>query len=437
MTPHPTSHHWTKPVEFRHDNPGPHKNLHTALSRCVTMLSLSMKRVIPYFAIIASVSLVFWPSQLPADELKFAVKGGDSLNNPAAEESFDAEEFVALRFLSKNKGTAFDELPSIEKISFTKAKDYLLSTWFGDSEKNAFETKREVEQLDAALNDANGPCAEANKVDYVKIDVTEHVSKDYDFTKSAFPFTPEAGGRGNSKLSLFDGNEILAIELFAIGHLPISPDKGEKWLTGRGKVFATCKVGKEFNLRQFGIMQAIEVRCEKIVFESKEGDVLTEFNAPAPFEEADPKAPLSKVVPDPASPKVDPVGEWTTKEHNPQFSLCLWESGDARGEFESKGLAIHLEGNWYVIKDGKWKGYVIFSSKVDYWAVDQKDVTPKAENSEFLLSLEGNKLIYIKGGMLTDKNGGKFYPSGLQANDDPILIKQNSPRPVRREPGNH
>ncbi len=115
------------------------QTLHSALSRCATTLSLSMKTVIPYFAIIASVSLVAWPSQLPAEELKFAVKGGDSLNNPAAEESFDAEEFVALRFLSKTKGTSFEDLPSIEKISFTKAKDYLLSTWFGNSETNAFK----------------------------------------------------------------------------------------------------------------------------------------------------------------------------------------------------------------------------------------------------------------------------------------------------------
>lgn len=141
-------------------------------------------------------------------------------------------------------------------------------------------------------------------------------------------------------------------------------------------------------------------------------------------------------TPDVALAEIDPVGEWTTRGRDPEFSLCLWESGEARGEFDSKGLAIHLEGNWHVIKDGKWKGYVIFSCKVDHWAVEQKDVTPKAENSEFLLSLEGNRLIYIKGGVLTDKNGGKFYPSGVKANDDPILHKQNSRRPIRQEPGN-
>ena len=180
------------------------------------------------------------------------------------------------------------------------------------------------------------------------------------------------------------------------------------------------------NKEQHVLKQTLEIDGETFSLKIASAD-------PGKIHPPEAKSPAS----DEAAVKIDPVGEWTTKEHNPQFSLCLWESGDARGEFESKGLAIHLEGNWHLIKDGKWKGYVIFSSKVDYWAVDQKDVTPKAENSEFLLSLEGNKLIYIKGGMLTDKNGGKFYPSGVQANDDPILIKQNSPRPVRREPGNH
>ena len=139
---------------------------------------------------------------------------------------------------------------------------------------------------------------------------------------------------------------------------------------------------------------------------------------------------------DQAATKNDPVGEWTTKEHSPEFSLCLWESGEARGEFGSKGFAIYLEGVWHVIKDGRWEGYVIFSGKVDHWGIDENDVTPKAENFEFLLGVEGKKLSYVKGGVLTDKNGGKFYPSGVEANHDPILYKQNSPRPIRQEPGN-
>lgn len=430
-----TPHHLTSLTAFKELELATLLDPHATFSAWPSTASVIMKAVMPYFVIVAAMSFAFWPTLSTADEPKFTFKGEGSLNDPTDEESFDAEEFVALKFLSKTKAIEVDDLLDVERHSRKLASDYLISKWFGQSE-NVFEEKRAVAKLDTALNDENGPGAAAEKIEYIKINVTEHVSQDYDFAKSAFPFTPDAGGRGNSKEGLFDGNMIFAIELFPLSHLPIGVEKGEKWLTGDGKVFAVCKLGKEFNLRQHGIMQAIKVRCEKIVFESKDGEVLTQFGAPAPFGEVVPEEPLSEVVPDTASSNVDPVGQWTTKARSPEFSLCLWESGDARGEFDGKDLAIYLDGKWHVIKEGKWKGYVIFSGRVEYWGIGRKAVTPKDEKFEFLLSLADNELNYIKGGLLTDKNGGKFYPSGIQANDDPILHKQNSSRPIRREPGN-
>ena len=133
----------------------------------------------------------------------------------------------------------------------------------------------------------------------------------------------------------------------------------------------------------------------------------------------------------------DPVGEWVTPEgHSPKFSLCLWKSGDARGEFESKDLSIYLDGSWKLIPDGRWKGYVTFSGMVEYWAVGGNDVTPKAEKFEFLLGPEPDRLIHVKSSFLTNKNGNKWFPSGERSDNDPNLIRQNNNRPDFREPGN-
>ena len=131
----------------------------------------------------------------------------------------------------------------------------------------------------------------------------------------------------------------------------------------------------------------------------------------------------------------DPVEKWITpKGHTPEFSLCLWKSGDARGEFKSKDLSIRLDGSWKLIPDGRWKGYVIFSGRVESWSVGGNDVIPKAEKFDFLLDPEPDRLIHVKSSFLTDKNGTKWFPSGETSTNDPNLVRQNNNRPDSRTP---
>ena len=136
------------------------------------------------------------------------------------------------------------------------------------------------------------------------------------------------------------------------------------------------------------------------------------------------------------SVKLDPVGEWTTKGRSPKFYLCFWESGEAGGEFEDDGNSIYLDGRWQRVEEGRWMGYVTFSGRVDHWGVDSDNMTPKDEKFEFMFELTKSSLTYVRGGILKNRNGGEFHPSGVDGNEDPVLYRQNSQRPVRREAGN-
>lgn len=289
--------------------------------------------------------------------------------------------------------------------------------------------------------------AAAKATELWKIEITKELPS-YDFTSNSFPtgltettFIPFSASSQNYA-AIFTNHELfrkVPVEIEAAKKLSANLRKSRlSTLIVEGVVKESLEKNMNYSKRK-----TISFEISKVSIKMEDGTFIGEFplteqkiNQESSAKIPDTDGKSKAVASNPGSPMIDPVGEWTTKGRSPGFSLCLWESGAARGEVGDKGLAINLEGNWLVIKDGRWKGYVMFSGKVDYWAINQQNLTPKDEKFEFLLGLDGDRLTYVKGGVLTDKNGGKFYPSGEQANNDPVLTRQNSQRPIHRESGN-
>ena len=214
-----------------------------------------------------------------AGEPEFA---GRTVDNPLDADKLDEEGFVAMRFLMKHKDTPFEKLGTLDQNGVKRSREYLMESR-SETIDSVFKEKRASEQLDVDLRAPDGPFVEATKVDYIKLDITGHVSEAYDFKESAFPFTPSPNDRFSIKKDLFDPNHALNVALFSLKFLPVDPEKAEKWVTNKGKAFAVCKVGKGFEVRQFGVMQSVKVSCESIIFVSSAGDLITTIKTPAPL----------------------------------------------------------------------------------------------------------------------------------------------------------
>jgi len=134
--------------------------------------------------------------------------------------------------------------------------------------------------------------------------------------------------------------------------------------------------------------------------------------------------------------EADPVGEWTTKDREPGFSVCFWESGEARGEFDSTDQTIILEGRWRIIEEGQWQGHVEFEGFIDYWGIQQESVTPRSQRFTYTFGFQPQKLTLVRYGDIIATNGVRFSPSGRDGDDLPILARQNDRRPIRQTEGN-
>ena len=74
----------------------------------------------------------------------------------------------------------------------------------------------------------------------------------------------------------------------------------------------------------------------------------------------------------------DPVGEWTAGK---AISLTLYPLGPVHLgitvlKVTEPGLFIKATGNWKVITEGKWKGYINIDTAIGIYERNGKDVTP-------------------------------------------------------------
>ena len=86
------------------------------------------------------------------------------------------------------------------------------------------------------LKNNEEPFPTIDAITHVRVNLTEHIIKDYDFDKKAFPFRPEPRGGLTLHVSLYDSNQALSFEGIRLNFLPIEPDLAEQWKTDGGIV---------------------------------------------------------------------------------------------------------------------------------------------------------------------------------------------------------
>lgn len=110
-------------------------------------------------------------------------------------------------------------------------------------------------------------------------------------------------------------------------------------------VEGTAKEVLETNINRFKC-KTVVFEISKVVIKLEDGTFVGEYPLQVPSGEGNEATSFnngsgqpSRMQSTAASPKVDPVGEWTTRGVAKKLSLCLWESGEARGEFEENGVS--------------------------------------------------------------------------------------------------
>ncbi len=326
------------------------------------------------------------------------------------------------------------EIPTPPKIlAGMISEDYLRA-------RDEFTARELFEKIEPVITKR---IAAARETQLWRIEITDKLAE-YDFDSKAFPTQLTEG----TFIAFSVGNQRYAAkfvnpELFA--KIPVELDVAKK-LSGTLQKSRTVKIlvegvvkdAAEKNIN-YHKRKTINFEISKVVIKLADGMLVGEFSLQGKTnsgKDTDSSNRSNQTEAAPAMAKVDTVGEWTTGEGANKFSLCFWESGEARGEFEEKGVSIYLIGRWEVVKEPRWAGHVTFSGTVEYWIRNKENVTPKEEKFTFMFDPADAKLTYVRGGALTDKKGVKFHPSGVQANEDPVLHRQNNNRPIRMEPGN-
>lgn len=112
-----------------------------------------------------------------------------------------------------------------------------------------------------------------------------------------------------------------------------------------------------------------------------------------------------------ADKTTDPAGGW--KSGN-TIKLDLHSRYSKTGlgtcvlEVNKPGLLLKYIGSWKIIPSGRWKGYIIVDGMIASFLRNGRESTPGPVEIEFLLGIQGDELMHIKGGNFPDNNGGNY-----------------------------
>jgi len=197
---------------------------------------------------------------------------GESINDPLDLSTIDVTEFIALRYLSRYVKDGILQPPSNsgDKDFFERALTYLIDRWKGrGSGSDAFKAKRNRDETIQIVAVRDGLRAQAEKVQYVVLDVTKEVDdRNYNFDQAGFPF------RNRNDNDRYTAQQEIYMQSYGVNILKIDPKTAESWIDDKGSVKAVCKVGRGLGLWGRGILFNLQIRCEKIEFVSPKSGVL-------------------------------------------------------------------------------------------------------------------------------------------------------------------